>query len=57
MTKQEILSELNELIHDSPVRLPIEVMKGLKDSVEYIEKPVFCPYCGQALDWKDSEPE
>ena len=37
MERQEIISELNELIHDSPVRYPAEAMKGLKDALEYIE--------------------
>ena len=35
--REEILSELNELIHDSPVRVPVEVMNGLRHALEYIE--------------------
>ena len=31
------INELNYLIHDSPVRVPVEFMKGLKDAVECIE--------------------
>ena len=38
--REEILSELNELIHDSPVRVPVEVMNGLKHTLEYIEPRV-----------------
>ena len=37
MERQEIISELNELIHVSPVRYPAEAMKGLKDALSYIE--------------------
>ena len=37
MSSKDAIKELNELIHDSPVRLPVEVMKGLKDAVECIE--------------------
>ena len=37
MTKQQILEELNELIHDSPVKFPVEAMQGLKDALKYIE--------------------
>ena len=37
MTIKEVLTELNELIHDSPVRVPVEFMKGLKDAVDCIE--------------------
>ena len=37
MTSKEVLNELNELIHDSPVRVPAEVMTGLKDAVDCIE--------------------
>ena len=37
MTSKEVLTELNELIHDSPVRVPVEFMKGLKDAVDCIE--------------------
>lgn len=48
MTKQQILEELNELIHDSPVRFPVEAMQGLKDALKYIEerKPEGI-YCGE----------
>ena len=37
MNRQEIINELNELIHDSPVRFPVEAMTGLKDALAYIE--------------------
>ena len=37
MTVKEVLTELNELIHDSPVRVPVEFMEGLKDAVDCIE--------------------
>ena len=37
MKREEIICELNELIHDSPVRVPVEVMEGLKHALEYIE--------------------
>ena len=37
MTSKEVLAELNELIHDSPVRVPVEFMKGMKDAVDCIE--------------------
>ena len=37
MTAKETINELNYLIHDSPVRVPVEFMKGLKDAVECIE--------------------
>ena len=38
MKREDVVKELNELIHDSPVRLPAEVMKGLKDARDYVEK-------------------
>lgn len=37
MTSKETLNELNYLIHDSPERVSIEVMEGLKDAVKCIE--------------------
>ena len=37
MNSKETLNELNYLIHDSPVRVPVEFMKGLKDAVDCIE--------------------
>ena len=37
MTSKEVLTELNELIHDSPVRVPVEFMDGLKNALQCIE--------------------
>lgn len=37
VTREEVLSELNELVHDSPVRVPAEVMDVLRHALEYIE--------------------
>ena len=37
MKREDVINELNELIHDSPVRIPSEVMTGLKDALAYIE--------------------
>ena len=38
MTREEIINELNEIIHDSPVRVHAEVMDVLRHALEYIEK-------------------
>ena len=59
MERQEIISELNELIHDSPVRFPVEVMTGLKNALAYIEskpepvKPK--PIIGGSINWMVKE--
>ena len=55
MIKNQIISELNYLIHDSPERLPVEVMTGLKNALVYIEsqpepvKPE--PIKGGSINW------
>ena len=36
MTREELLQELNELIHDFPCNYPSEVRKGLKHAREYL---------------------
>lgn len=36
--RNDVLNELNDLIHNSPVRIPKEVMEGLKHALDYIEK-------------------
>ena len=35
--RDDVLGELDEVIHNSPERLPVEVMKALKDARAYIE--------------------
>lgn len=37
MKREDVINELNELIHDSPVRVPVEFMDGLRHALEYIE--------------------
>ena len=37
MKREDVINELNELIHDSPERLSVEVMDCLKHALEYIE--------------------
>ena len=36
--RKAVIDELNELIHNSPIRIPKEVMDGLKHALDYIEK-------------------
>lgn len=36
MTREELLQELNELIHDYPGNYPSEIRKALKDAREYL---------------------
>lgn len=37
MNSKDVIKELNELIHDSPVRIPVEFMTGLKNALQCIE--------------------
>ena len=37
VTREDVINELNGLIHDSPERFSVEVMTGLKNALKYIE--------------------
>ena len=37
MTREEVVNELNYLIHDCPERIPEEARNGLKHALAYID--------------------